>query len=198
MLTVQALTNSMGELVIAAAVVIMRVDGFAMLPNLTFGQAMTVYAGQNVGARRLDRVQAGTKQGLLMGVAFSVIVTIIILLCGPFLFDLFTDTPELIALATRLMRILAAGYICMAITQVLGGVMRGAGDTMTPMWISLVSTIIIRVPLAYTLARSAAYPTGRPEALWTSLLICWTLGALFSTIFFRRGKWKRKAELSMQ
>ena len=48
MLIVQSLTNSMGEMVIAANVVIMRVDGFAMMPNMSFGQAMSVYAGQNV------------------------------------------------------------------------------------------------------------------------------------------------------
>ena len=201
MLTVQALTNSMGEMVIAAAVVIMRVDGFAMLPNLSFGQAMTVYTGQNVGARKLDRVHLGTRHGMVMNVAFSAAITVIILLFGPFLFDLFTDTPELIDLATRMMRILAVGYICMAITQTLGGVMRGAGDTMTPMWISLVSTIAIRVPLAYLLAhltRCTEWPNGRPEALWGSLLICWTLGAIISIIIYRRGKWKRKAEMAMQ
>ena len=201
MLTVQALTNSMGEMVIAAAVVIMRVDGFAMLPNLSFGQAMTVYTGQNVGARKLDRVHMGTRHGMIMNVAFSAAITVIILLFGPFLFDLFTDTPELIDLATRMMRILAVGYICMAITQTLGGVMRGAGDTMTPMWISLITTIAIRVPLAYILADLTVcteWPNGRPEALWGSLLICWALGAIISIIIYRRGKWKRKAEMAMQ
>ena len=201
MLTVQALTNSMGEMVIAAAVVIMRVDGFAMLPNLSFGQAMTVYTGQNVGAQKLDRVHMGTRHGMIMNVAFSAAITVIILLFGPFLFDLFTDTPELIDLATRMMRILAVGYICMAITQTLGGVMRGAGDTMTPMWISLITTIAIRVPLAYILADLTVcteWPNGRPEALWGSLLICWALGAIISIIIYRRGKWKRKAEMAMQ
>ena len=59
MLVVQSLTNSFGEMVIACNVIVMRVDGFAMMPNFTFGQAMTTYTGQNVGARRLDRVDLG-------------------------------------------------------------------------------------------------------------------------------------------
>ena len=74
----------------------------------------------------------------------------------------------------HMMRILAVGYIAMAITQCLSGVMRGAGDTITPMWISLITTVVIRVPVAYGLAyltRSAAYPTGRPESIFISLLI---------------------------
>lgn len=48
MLVVQSLTNSFGEMVIACNVIVMRVDGFAMMPNFTFGQAMTTYTGQNV------------------------------------------------------------------------------------------------------------------------------------------------------
>lgn len=62
MVIVQSLTNSFGEMVIAANVIIMRVDGFAMMPNFSFGTAMTTYAGQNVGARRMVR-RAGRKTG---------------------------------------------------------------------------------------------------------------------------------------
>ena len=50
------LTNAMGETVIACNVIVMRVDGFAMLPNMTFGQAMSVYTGQNVGAGKYERI----------------------------------------------------------------------------------------------------------------------------------------------
>lgn len=87
-----------------------------------------------------------------MALAFSTTITIVLLLFGRYLFDIFTDTPELIDLAVRMMRILAVGYICVSVTQVLGGVMRGAGDTVTPMWISVISTILLRVPTAYCMA----------------------------------------------
>ena len=63
MIVVQSLTNSFGEMFIAANVIIMRVDGFAMMPNFSFGTAMTTYAGQNIGARRMDRVTQGDKGG---------------------------------------------------------------------------------------------------------------------------------------
>ena len=152
MMVVQSLTNSMGEMVIACMVIIMRVDGFAMMPNFSFGQAMSVYAGQNVGAEKYDRVFTGTKQGTLLAVGTSTLLTVCILIFGRTLFGCFTKTPELIDLATRMMRLMAVGYIAVSITQVLGGVMRGAGDTVTPMWVSIVSTIILRVPMAYTIA----------------------------------------------
>ena len=194
-MVVQSLTNSMGEVVIACSVIVMRVDGFAMLPNLTFGQAMSVYTGQNVGAARFDRVHKGVKQGTALAFVFAAVITVILLFFGKYLFAIFTTTEALINLAVRMMRILAFGYLAVSITQSLGGVMRGAGDTMAPMWISLISTILLRVPIAYGLAyltRNAANPNGQPKALFFSLMISWTLGAVMSAITYARGKWKTK------
>jgi len=195
MIVVQSLTNSFGEQFIAANVIIMRVDGFAMLPNFSFGTAMTTYAGQNVGARKLDRVVKGAKQGTLIAVLTSATLTGLILIFGRGLMGIFTETAELVDLSRSMMNIIAAGYIAMAVTQSLSGVMRGAGDTMTPMWISLFTTVLIRVPVAYGIAfltRSAEYPNGRQECIFISLLCSWVLGAVITTIFYMRGKWKKK------
>ena len=189
------LTNAMGEMVIACNVIIMRVDGFAMMPNFTFGQAISVYTGQNVGAGKLDRVHDGVKHGLKLALSFSVTITIILVIFGKVLFGFFTDTPELIELAIKMMRVLAVGYICVSVTQILGGIMRGCGDTVTPMWISMIQTIVIRVPLAYVLAaltKTAEYPHGAPIALFGSMLISWVIGMIMSIIAFRSGRWKRK------
>ena len=195
MIVVQSLTNSFGEMVIAANVIIMRVDGFAMMPNFSFGTAMTTYAGQNVGANQYERVSQGAKLGTLIAVLTSTIITGIILIFGRFLMGIFTQTSELVTLSNNMMRIIAVGYIAMAVTQCLSGVMRGAGDTMTPMWISLITTVVIRVPIAYGLVwitRSPELPQGAYQSLWISMLISWLMGALITFICYRRGKWKTK------
>ncbi|MFG6356506.1 MAG: MATE family efflux transporter [Acetatifactor sp.] len=196
MVVVQSLTNSFGEMIIAANVIIMRVDGFAMMPNFSFGTAMTTYAGQNVGAKQYDRVKQGARQGTLIAVCTSAAITGLILLFGPYLMGIFTNTLELAQLSANMMKILAAGYIAMAVTQSLSGVMRGAGDTVTPMWISLMTTVAVRVPLAYGLVyltRTPELPQGRYESLWISLLSAWVLGALITFGFYRLGRWKKKA-----
>jgi len=196
MIVVQSLTNSFGELVIAANVIVMRVDGFAMMPNFSFGTAMTTYAGQNVGARKYDRVSAGAKQGTLLAVACSTVITVVILIFGKYLMAIFTNTAELVNTSYRFMSILAAGYIAVAVTQSLSGVMRGAGDSTTPMWISVITTVIVRVPLAYLLAyltRSPELPNGNFIILPISLLTSWLMGALITTLFYRKGNWKKKA-----
>ena len=196
MIVVQSLTNSFGPTLIAANVIVMRVDGFAMLPNFSFGTAMTTYAGQNVGAGKYERVLKGAKQGTFMAAGVSAAITGIILLFGQYLMALFTKTESLVSLSMDMMKILAVGYIAMAVTQSLSGVMRGAGDTVTPMWISIISTIVIRVPLAYGLVyltKSDAFPQGRQECIFISLLISWVLGAVITSIMYKVGRWKKKA-----
>ena len=191
MMVVQTLTNSMGEMVIAANVIIMRVDGFAMMPNLSFGQAMSVYSGQNVGAGKWDRVKKGVVQGSVIALTFAVTIVVVILALNTHLFGFFTKTQNLIDLASEMMNIMAVGYVAMSLTQVLGGVMRGCGDTVTPMWISIISTVIIRIPVAYALAavsKSEIWPHGHPFALSTSLLVSWTLGMVLSIAAYRWGK----------
>ncbi|MBO5746434.1 MAG: MATE family efflux transporter [Clostridia bacterium] len=197
MIVVQSLTNSFGEMFIAANVVTMRVDGFAMMPNFSFGTALTTYAGQNVGAGDYDRVKKGAKQGTLMAVLCSAAITVVILIFGKGLMSIFTETTALVERSYYLMKVLAVGYIAMAVTQSLSGIMRGAGDTMTPMWISLITTVAVRVPLAYGIAYFTS-PTGvladgEPLCIQISLLSTWVLGAVLTFLFYKMGKWKGKA-----
>ena len=196
MIIVQSLTNQFGEQFIASNVIIMRVDGFAMMPNFSFGMALTTYAGQNVGAGLYDRVKKGAKQGTLIAFGCSAVITFIILLFGKKLMGAFTEVESTAEMSYYLMKILAAGYLAVAVTQSLSGIMRGAGDTMTPMWISLITTVIIRVPIAYGisyLTRTPELPVGRYECIQISLLLSWVIGAVLTVIFYRLGKWETKA-----
>ena len=196
MVFVQSLTNSMGYQIVTCSTAVMRIDGFAMLPNFTFGMAISTFIGQNIGANRMDRVVQGTKEILKLSLFTSVLLVLGLLFFSNALIRLFTTTEEIITLSVRAIRILAVGYIAMAVSQVFGGIMRGAGDTMPSMWISLFTTVIVRVPLAYLLAsltRSATYPVGSPDVLFVSLLTSWVLSAVITYIWYRRGKWKEKS-----
>ena len=89
----------------------------------------------------------------------------------------------------------------MSITQVMGGVMRGSGDTVTPMWISIFTTIILRVPAAYIIAaftKSAEWPNGAPFALSGSLLIAWTMGMVAQVLAYKFGPWRKKMMLGLE
>lgn len=196
MIVTQSLTNSFGEVFIAANVIVMRIDGFVMLPAFSFGTAMTTYAGQNIGANRMDRVEQGAKQGTLAAMGISAALTIIILIFGRLIMGIFTETQELIDLSYRMMRILGIGYIAMEVTQCLSGIMRGAGDTVTPMWISIINSVALRVPAAYALVaftKTPELPQGDCAMMFVSLVLTWCVGATLTFIMYRVGRWKKKA-----
>jgi putative MATE family efflux protein len=188
MMVVQPLANSFGPLYLATHVIVMRVDGFVMMPNFSFGNAMTVYAGQNMGAGKLDRISQGTKQCSLMAFGTALIMVAVILLFGSQIAGLFTQTEEVLAMSTWFLQILAVGYLAFSINMVLWGAIRGAGDAITPMWAALINTIVVRVPLAYLLV----YLIGEPVALIYSLLISWITNMLLAVIAYRIGKWRTK------
>lgn len=200
MLLVQRLQNSFGAEYIAISVILMRVDGFAMMPNFSFGQAMTTFIGQNVGARKYKRLHQGARQGTMMAVGVAVTLTAAILLFGRPLMSMFTQTEHLIDLGMRFMRILALGYVAMAVIQSLSGVQRGAGDTVTPMWLSISTSVFLRVTSAYLIAwltRSPEFPHGRPESVYYSMLITWSVGAVLNILAFRYGRWRKKLPRDM-
>ena len=196
MVIVQALTNTLGTQVIACSVAVMRVDGFAMLPNFTFGMATSTFVGQNIGANRLDRVQEGSKAAIKLSMIVAATLTVALLLFGRTMIGWFTETEAILDLGMRQLRILAVGYLAMGAMQVYAGIMRGAGDTMPSMWISLITTLTLRVPVAYIWAhfsKSAQWPNGSPDSLYVSLLITWVAGAALNYAWYRRGKWKEKS-----
>lgn len=194
---VQSLMNSMGGLVVTAYTAVMRVDGFAMMPNFTFGIAATTFSGQNLGAKQLARVREGARAGLWIALTCATLLTASILLMGRQLMNVFTDTDDVVTLGVSMMRVLAPGYIAFSVTQVLSGVMRGMNETVLPMWISVVVTVIIRLPLAYLIAfltRTPQWPNGDPLSLYWSLLIAWVCGMGMTVFFYLRGKWRKRAE----
>ncbi len=196
MVIVQSLTNSFGPMCIATNVIVMRIDGFVMMPAFSFGAAMTTFTGQNIGAGQLERVETGSKKGTLVAMATSAVITVLIVVFGKYLMALFTDTEALIDQSYHMMLILGIGYVAMEIIQCLAGVMRGAGDSVAPMWLSIITTVALRVPLAYLMTwmtRSPEHPQGQFYMMFVSLLISWIIGAILTLAFYRTGKWKQKA-----
>ena len=194
-IAVQSLVNSFGEQFIAACVIVTRIDGFAMQPAMTFGNAMTTYAGQNTGAKREDRVKQGTRQGLIISCAVSAVLAGLLFIFGRFAISFFTSTPELIDQSTHLLRILMPGYIAMSVIHCLAGVMRGCGNTVTPMWLAIIQLCVMRVPFSYLLCfltRSAEYPNGKSEMIYVGLLLAFLIGCLMHVLVFVSGRWRRR------
>jgi Na+-driven multidrug efflux pump len=85
-----------------------------------------------------------------------------------------------------MLRILAPGYLALSLGMVFWGVIRGAGDAMSPLWGALFQTVVLRVPFAYLFV----HLFGTPEAIMYSMLISWFANMLISLFTHRRGKWR--------
>jgi Na+-driven multidrug efflux pump len=99
-------------------------------------------------------------------------------------------------MAMSFIYILTPAYILMVFSGTWMGIMRGAGDAIGPMWISLFNNVILRIPLSYLIAfltRTEAHPSGNPNSVILSLLIAMAVGCIITAIYFRAGKWRNKA-----
>ena len=88
-MVVQFYINGFGQDAMAAFTAYFKVENFMYLPILAFGQAMTSFVGQNIGAGQLKRVKKGVKIGLLLGVSCTIAVSTIVLLSRDYLFRMF-------------------------------------------------------------------------------------------------------------
>jgi len=193
---IQRLINSMGYMVTAAITAVLRVDAFAVIPSQTFNMSVSTFTGQNMGAGRLDRVKQGNKTVIFMGLTVTTIMVALMLLFGKWMMGLFTETQEIINMGYSFIVTMVPAYFLMTIGQSYGGVIRGAGDSMGPMWISLITNTVIRIPAAYLIAHftiSQLYPAGDPKSTFIALIIAMTLNCAATIIYYFKGPWKNKA-----
>jgi Na+-driven multidrug efflux pump len=179
-MVVQTLTNTMGETVIACNVIVMRVDGFAMLPNMTFGQAMSVYTGQNVGAGKYDRVRKGIKDTMWMATITSVAICSVLFTFAEFFFSLFTPDQAVIQIGARMVHFLMPTYITYIGIEILSGGLRAMGDTFVPMLLSCGGVCGIR--FFWTLFVCPLYPT--IEMLELNFPVSWVTTLLMFVIYY--------------
>ncbi|MEI7500633.1 MAG: MATE family efflux transporter [Bacteroidota bacterium] len=172
-----------------------RIDSFAAMPAMSFAVALSTFVGQNMGANRPDRVKAGLRATLIMTSIISLFISVVTVVFGKFLMRMFTDDIVVIDLGGDYLRIIGSFYILFSVMFVINGVLRGAGDTLIPMFISLFSLWIIRIPVAYFLANNPAIGV---HGIWWSIPIGWLSGVILYYGYYRKGYWKKKAVVKYQ
>jgi len=188
LLALYGIVNQFGTNTIAAYSVALRIDSFASLLAMNFAAALAAFVGQNIGANRLERVKAGLKFTWLATSAISISITVLVYFFGNDLMMLFTPDPEVIRLGNEYLVIVSSFYIVFSSLFVVNAVMRGAGDTLIPMFITLFALWVIRIPVSYYLAERMG-PTG----IWWAVPIGWGVGMLLSYFYYLSGKWKGKS-----
>nr|NQU91449.1 MATE family efflux transporter [Bacteroidota bacterium] len=187
MLALYGIVNKFGTSTIAAFSVASRIDSFASLMAMNFAAALTAFVGQNLGADKPERVKAGFVSTWVMTSVISVFFSIIVILFGKHLMALFTPDQAVIDLGNEYLVIVSSFYVVFSTMFVVNAVMRGAGDTLIPMFITLFALWVIRIPTSYFLAHRVGV-TG----IWWAIPLGWGVGMIFSYIYYKTGKWKSK------
>lgn len=191
MMALMRIVNDFGTDTIAAYSVAGRIDSFASMPAMNFGMALSTFVGQNMGANKPERVKKGFLATLMMTTIISLIVTAVAVLFGSALMSMFTHDPEVIRIGKNYLVIVSAFYIVFSAMMVSNGVMRGAGDTLIPMFITLFALWVLRIPISYWLSRKMG-----SDGIWWSIPIAWIFGFTCSFLYYLSGRWKRKVIVS--
>ena len=187
MMAVTKLVNRFGTETIAAFTIAGRIDSFATLPAMNFSMALMTFVGQNLGAGKPERVKRGYLKTHLMTGLISLFMSGLILLFSTPIMSAFTNDPEVIQIGSNYLIIVCSFYLLFSMMFVNTGVFRGAGDTLIPMFFTLFSLWLIRIPLAYFLAERIGV-----NGIWWSMPIAWFTGMLISFIYYFNGNWKKK------
>ena len=190
MTVVQVIVNRFGTNVIAAYVAATRLDSLATLPAMNFGMALSTFVGQNVGAGKTERIKSGLKSTLIMSSVFSLAATFVMVFFGGHLMQLFvrSSESEVIRVGSEYLVIVGSFYIVFSAMFSINGVMRGAGDTIVPMFITFFSLWMVRIPVAYFLSLRIG-----ESGIWWAIPIAWIIGTVFAFLYYRTGRWKAKA-----
>jgi len=187
-LALMGIVNKFGTNVIAGYSVASRLDSLAMIPAMSFSQALSTFVGQNIGANKPERIRAGLIATVKMSGIVTIVTTIFIVFSAHILMSLFTKDTEVIRLGDQYLTIVSSFYIMFTLMFIYNGVMRGAGDTLIPMFFSLLSLWIIRIPMAWFLSGKIG-----PSGIWWSIPAGWAIGLALSFMYYKSGRWKKKA-----
>ena len=193
------IVGNLNNQALAATNIAFSINGLIFVPLLGFGTAIQTVVGHNIGAGRIDSAKATTRNAAFMGVAWTGTMGIILVLFPEVLLRPFfllanpdtsggTDIAALAKTAAYLLNFVAAYSIFDALSVVFSSALRGAGDTVFPMLITLFSSWFIMVVPALLIIRSdyASIPT-----LWLTCTAHISFSGISMFIRYLTGRWQR-------
>ncbi len=181
------IVNNFDSDVLAAFTAAGRIDSLAALPALNLASALSAFVGQNLGANRIDRIKKGVWASLFMAWSISFIVMVVAYLFSENLMKLFSESENVIMHGKNYLVIVSSFYLIFSTMFILHGVLRGAGATLIPMFISLMSLWLIRIPLAVVFSEHFGV-----NGIWWAIPAGWCTGMIGSLIYYLSGRWKNK------
>ena len=175
--------------VLVAYSIVNRIDSLAIAPAMAFSIAIAAFVGQNTGAKKFYRISSGLRATQVMSAMLTIVISAVVMIFANPVMELFSEeiNTEVISIGRCYLLIVCPFCVIFSLMFNFTGVMRGAGDTLVPMFITLLSLWIVRIPVASFLSDYMG-----PNGIWWSIPIAWSVGATCSYMYYRSGRWKNK------
>lgn len=153
-MTVQSAINIFGSTVIASYAAASKVLQLVMQPATTLGVTMATYCGQNIGAKRYDRIKLGVKKCVQISIITSLISAMVLIFLGKYFVMMFVSNPdaEILSYAQQVLNISAIFFIPLGLIFVYRNALQGIGDSFIPMMAG-VYELVARAVVAFTLPK---------------------------------------------
>jgi putative MATE family efflux protein len=165
-----------------------NIESLSFMPGLALGVAAATWVGQNVGAGDLPRARQGMAEAKRLGMLFMGAMGVVFFLLAEPLVRIFTADPELIRLGGIFLRIAGISQIPLAVTLVLQGALRGAGDTPYILRVTILGIWGVRVPVA----AAAAWMGLSVVYVWWAFLLDWVARMIVLQRRCRSTQWEGK------
>ena len=184
---IQSLVNKFGAVVVAGFSAAGKLNTFTITTLCAFGNSMSSYTAQNVGANKIERIKTGVKHLYLMSYIITIPLFILFSLLPETMMQIFVSSSdvEIIKIGTQFLKTVSPFYLFIAIKLIIDGVLRGCGK-MKMFMVSTFSDLLLRVVLSYSLV-----PIFNEVGIWYSWPVGWLFATVISSIFFFTGMWKK-------
>ncbi len=174
-----------------AAYTVSYVQLFSLITWTSVGLmgAAAAVAGQNLGAKQPDRTVHAVRVAAYLGVCAAAIVALLFVTIPEQLLGMFGMEDALVLeLGVQLLRYLALSGFFITVALTYTGGLQGTGDTKSPLYISIVSQIIVPLGICFTVS---AMRTLQPTDIWLAIVLGHFTRATLSVLRFRQGRWRQ-------
>lgn len=148
---IQSSINSFGALAVAGSSAASNIEGFIYIAMNSFYQAAQTFTSQNVGGKRYDRISKVCRNCVCMVTGIGLILSILVMVFKvPLLSIYLPDNAEAIEFAIIRMKMVVTVYFICGIMDVMSGMLRGMGESVLPMVVSMVGSCLLRIIWLYT------------------------------------------------
>ena len=144
-IAIQAAINTFGTDTTAAWSAYGKLDAIFWMVSTAFGISITTFVGQNYGAGKMDRVRRSTRVCLCMDLTVSFVLVVILIASRSLLFRLFTTDETVVRIGSDMLLFITPWYIVYVFIEVLGGSLRGRGNVIVPVVITLLGVCLLRI-----------------------------------------------------